>query len=151
MSWTQQVGQLWRGLVFSGNIVYTTYPTAVAPLADVTGVTATADAAGSKYGAVKTVVAAGPAVAFWLCAVSVNTASAADQYQVAVTLGAADALAWESGIMDLTAVTANVPPIWLPRPIRSVASAKIGAKIACLDAIARTLNVSVTVGTGFGT
>lgn len=151
MGFAQQVAQIWNRNINSNNIVYTTYPTDVAPLADVTGVVCTADAAGSKYGAVATVVAAGPASAFWIAAVSVNTASAADQFQVAVTLGAGDTLAWESGIMDLSAVTANVPPIWLPVPVRSVASAKIGAKIANLDAVARTLNVSVTVGTGFGT
>lgn len=149
----QEIRQLFMSRVQTGNIVWTTYPTAVAPLADVTGVTATADAAGSKYGATKEIIAAAAiAVAFWVGGLSVNTASAADQFQVRLAQGAGDGTLFaESGIIDLSAVTANVPPIWLPIPVRLAASTRVACRLACLDAVARTLNVSVMVGTNIGT
>jgi len=148
MGLPQEVRALFNAGVGSGSIVITQYPTAVAPLVNTTGVVCTADAAGSKYGAVATIAAAGPAVPFWLAGYSVGVASAADSFIVALTLGAGDTLAIECGIIDITAVTVNVPPQWFRFPVRSAASAKIGAKIANFDAVARTLNVTVLVATG---
>jgi len=146
----QLTQQSWMALVNSGNIVYTSYPTAVSPLANVTGVQLAADAAGSKYGATVEILAATPAVC-WVCGISINTASAIDQYMVRLSVGAGDgAIIAESGIIDLTAATANVPPIWFPYPIRLAAAVRIGGRLACLDAVARTLNVSVTLATNVG-
>lgn len=148
----QSIQQVFNAMVNSGSIVITTYPTGVDPLTDVTGVTATADGAGSKYGATKEIVAAnGITTVFWVVALCVNTASAADQYQVRLVQGAADGTRfWDSGIMDLSAGTANVPPIKLEFPVRLAANTRVACRVACLDAVARTLNVSIKAAVSVG-
>jgi len=154
MALPQEVQQTFLALVNSGNIVYTVYPTAATPLVDVTGIALTADAAGSKLGGTVEIIAGagGIATAFWVCGIMVNTASAADQFLVRLASGAGDGVAFaDFGPMDLTAVTANIPPIHLPHPVRFAALTRIAGRVACLDAVARTLNVSVLVATGIGT
>lgn len=149
----QLTQQSWQVLVNSLNVVYTIYPTAATPLVDTAGVTVTADAAGNKLGVTKEIIAAaGIAVDFWVCGIAVNTASAADQYLVRLASGAGDGAAFaDVGPLDLTAVTANIPLITLPMWRKFVAGTRIAARLACLDAVARTLNVSVLVATGVGT
>ncbi len=151
MALPQEVQQTFLALVNSGNIVYTVYPTAVTPLVDTAGVTMTADAAGNKLGATKEILAATPAVC-WVCGIAVNTASAPDQFLVRLASGAGDGVAFaDVGPMDLTAVTANIGPIYLPYPVRFAAGVRLAGRLACLDAVARTLNVSVIAAAGVGT
>lgn len=88
------------------------------------------------WGALADVVAAkGITSAFWICAILVRTASAAQVFEIELEDSAKNTLA--QTFVDLTAATANVGPANLPFPVAMVANAEVQGKVggAAADSI----------------
>lgn len=144
MALPNEVKQLFQGQVITENVRFRNYP------ANAVGAQVTSGKS-YAYGNWKEIIAAnGVTTEFWLTDVCVDTASAADIYLIGVGSGAggAEVLLWE-GRIDVTAITMNVPPLRVARPIRIAANTRVAMESAAATANNRTFNGSVTVGTAF--
>lgn len=108
------------------------------------GATATADAAGWTYGLYAEVAAAGPANAYKVTGICVDSPSAGDLYQVEIATGAGAAeVPYATIKFECSTDAGFVIPLVLTGAGEIVGATRIAARIACAGAVARTLGISV--------
>lgn len=145
----QEVNGIFNANIETQNIRMTRYPAAAVGVTTTTG---KSYAYGAYLGAGAEIIAAAAITTdYWLMSIGIDTASNADIYVVKIATGAVgsevDIAVFHT---DLTAVTANIPPMVLPIPVKVIANGRLTVASAAGSANNRTMNISAIVGTNVG-